>query len=78
MEAEIVEQFASKFGLIVREIPLKSKPSARHFHLQKPGFSGTLEITFDRGNWSHSIRANRRGDWMDETLLTALLSVGTS
>lgn len=77
LEAEIVEKFAAKFGLISREIPLKSKPSARHFHLQKPGKTGTLEITLDGGKLTYAIRASRKGDWMDDGLIAALVSEGT-
>ncbi len=68
--AATVERVALEMGLIVRiRRGLKQYPDGTHWHLGKPGQSGTLEVT----HWPRtdslwlSIHANRRTPWVSDT-----------
>jgi hypothetical protein len=46
--------------------PLAGRPGSRHWHLQRPGRSGTLELTDWRGETRLKVAANRDGGWATE------------
>lgn len=66
---EIVQAAFSRFGLTVASnTELKKYPGSRHWHLRKPGSSGTLEVTFwpERGRLWVAYHSNRVGDgWVE-------------
>ena len=45
---------------------LATKPGATHWHVRKPGATGTLEATWlpATGHFSFSVHDNRQGDWV--------------
>lgn len=66
-----VEQFETclvALGLDFKRIELKTRPSAIHWHIRKPGFPGTLEATYDQGEMHLETRRNRMGAWVQEVI----------
>ena len=61
-------RMALQHGLVPTEHPLKTKPEWRHWHLRKPGCSGTLEATWDGSDLHFTVRSNRAAPWIDEIL----------
>jgi hypothetical protein len=65
-----VSSVAEHLGLtIASDGRLKSYPGSRHWHLKKPGKSGTLEITFwpAKERFWVTYHSNRIGDgWVEE------------
>lgn len=45
---------------------LAKYPGSTHWHYQRPGARGTLEITLWRGRIWISIQSGRTGDWIEE------------
>gem|GEM_PF-2100170 len=66
-----IEAVADELGLkTALKGALKSHRGCIHWHFQKPGARGTLEVTLlaDRRNGWLSVHDNRTGDWVAETL----------
>lgn len=66
-----VVSFASRHGLrIVSEGSLKGYPGCVHWHLRKPGVSGTLEATWwpAKKRFWLKVARNRTSLWIDEAL----------
>lgn len=63
----LVEQLHER-QLTCTEIPLTSKPEARHWHVRKTGQKGTLEVTWDPNvvEFWMTMRSNRSGSWIEE------------
>jgi len=66
------EQAINDLGLGATRISLKSIPDAVHWHIRKPGVSGTLEATWRFGEngpelWLE-VRANRSAPWQKGVL----------
>src|SRR5260221_5505740 len=66
-----VEVLAESYGLHIRmQSTLRTYPGSIHWHLEKPGERGTLEITFwpaGKRAW-FSVQARRRADWIENIL----------
>lgn len=67
----LIEGAADHYGLqICMKGTLRTYPGSKHWHLQKPGKRGTLEVTlWPEGNrvW-FSVQSERRATWIDEIL----------
>jgi hypothetical protein len=64
LDLEALTTLAAEAGLTVQEMAMKSPKGARHWHLRKPGVTGTLEITWlPSGELVIEARANRSADW---------------
>ena len=66
-----IEKAADHYGLQLRmKGTLHTYPGSEHWHFQKPGERGTLEVTlWPRGNrvW-FSVQSGRRAAWITEIL----------
>jgi hypothetical protein len=69
--AALIEEAAAHYGLQIRmRGTLRTFPGSRHWHFQKPGERGTLEVTLwpaGKGVW-FSVQAGRRAVWIEEIL----------
>ncbi len=69
--AALIEEAAENNGLQIRlRGTLRIYPGSQHWHFQKPGERGTLEVTFwPAGNrvW-FSVQAGRRAVWIAEII----------
>lgn len=62
---ERVVRLAESRRLSVKEVPLKTLPHVRHWHLRVPGQPGTVEITWDptAERFTLEVRKGREGKW---------------
>lgn len=61
------EAMVSEAGLVVHNRGgVADRPGSTHWHIRKPGITGTLEATWlpATGHFWFSIHDNRRGDWI--------------
>jgi hypothetical protein len=69
--AALIEGAADQYGLQIRmRGSLRTYPGSKHWHFQKPGERGTLEVTLwpaGKRVW-FSVQAGRRAAWIAETL----------
>ncbi len=69
--AALIEGAVAHYGLQIRlKGTLRTYPGSQHWHLQKPGERGPLEVTlWPAGNrvW-FSVQAGRRAAWIAEIL----------
>jgi hypothetical protein len=67
----LIEGAAEQYGLQIRmRGTLRTYPGSQHWHFQKPGERGTLEITLwpaGKRVW-FSVQARRRAAWITEIL----------
>src|SRR5258708_4454639 len=67
----IIEMLAVSYGLHIRMYStLRTYPGSIHWHLEKPGERGTLEITLwpaGKRAW-FSVQSRRRADWIEKIL----------
>jgi hypothetical protein len=71
---EDVEVFAAQLGLNVKRFDLKKPIGCRHWHLSKPGLSGTLELTsLPNGVAIWEARKNRYAKWQEEAVGRAIV-----
>jgi hypothetical protein len=63
------EDRCSKMGLLVKRLELKKFPGCTHWHLTKPGETGTLEATWWRGRLWLSVHDNRKAEWQNQATL---------
>jgi hypothetical protein len=62
-----MEQAIKSLGCEIREMGTKKYPNGRHWHIRRPNYIGTLELTWspiDERMWL-SWRANRMGGWIE-------------
>ncbi len=68
---ELFERQLEELGLIARRVPLKKLTNGTHWHITKPGSTGTLEATYDGTSkqlWIE-IRANRSASWQEPVIV---------
>jgi hypothetical protein len=69
--ATLIEGAADHYGLRIRmKGTLRTYPGSEHWHFQKPGERGTLEVTlWPRGNrvW-FSVQSGRNAAWISKIL----------
>jgi hypothetical protein len=69
--AALIEGAAAHYGLQIRmRGTLRTYPGSQHWHLQKPGERGTLEVTLwpaGKRVW-FSVQAGRRAAWIAESI----------
>jgi hypothetical protein len=69
--AALIEEAAEHYGLQIRmRGTLRIYPGSRHWHFQKPGERGTLEVTLwpaGKRVW-FSVQTGRRAGWIAEIL----------
>ncbi|MCE9558542.1 MAG: hypothetical protein K8R88_06285 [Armatimonadetes bacterium] len=58
-----------KLGLKVVSHNLKSLPFGRHWHISKPGTTGTLEVTWTPREFYLSVRPSRSAPWIEDAIL---------
>lgn len=65
-----IYDFAQGIGAVVQNVPLKTFPKRKHWHLRCPGQSGTMEITWcpDSKRFWGEVRGNRAGKWTAEAM----------
>ena len=70
--ATLIEEAAAHYGLHIRmRGTLRTYPGSQHWHVQKPGERGTLEVTLwptGKRVW-FSVQAGRRAEWIVEIVL---------
>lgn len=65
--AALVKRAAAACGLSISQVTtLRTYPGSTHWHLNRPGAWGTLELTSwpQAGRLWFSVHANRRADWV--------------
>jgi hypothetical protein len=64
------EPLLVKLGLEFTRMSLKKYPGAAHWHIRKPGLSGTLEATWwpSEGQFWIEQRTGRTADWQHDVL----------
>ena len=69
--AALIEEAAAHYGLRLRmKGTLRTYPGSEHWHFQKPGERGTLEVTLwpaGKRVW-FSVQAGRRAAWIAEMI----------
>jgi hypothetical protein len=76
-EAALVKAVA-ELGLDLQPHPLRQLPKGGHWHIRKPGHSGTLEVTWNDGLLWTDVRRNRSAPWIADAEAAILAKLSKS